>query len=138
SSFTRFVKGLYCVDDVNVKWSGTAEKRRHRAAQKLLDLRTSVFPVFVVPTSRLRLQDPLNRSKSRNIPLFPHVIHSFLDVFNVFRNEMRKAALRHQEILYGGAAFSGFAAIVGVDDFTLYNLEQRIQSRPDAHLTDLM
>src|SRR5438876_3307969 len=80
----------------------------------------------------------LDRCDPRNLPLFPHFIDSFLDVVNVFGNEMGEAALRLQKFLNRSSAFGCLAAIVAVDDLTFDDLEERIKSRLDSKLTDLM
>jgi len=73
-----------------------------------------------------------------DIPLIPHFIHLFLDVFDVLVDEMREPALRHQELLDGDAALRGLAAIVRVNDPAFDDLVEWKESGLDAELTDLM
>src|SRR5438093_10130717 len=51
---------------------------------------------------------------------------------------MGEAALRLQKFLNRSSAFGCLAAIVAVDDLTFDDLEERIKSRLDSKLTDLM
>src|SRR5215510_11717933 len=92
---------------------------------------------FKFPARGRLFQNPLDGCDARNLPFFPHFIDHFLDVVDVFGNEMGEAALRLQEFLNRSSAFGCLAAIVGVDDLTFDDLEERIKSRLDSKLADL-